>query len=461
MSEQRRGRIEHWTLTILLGLATVYFLLHDQPFLALACALIAGLNLPLVLLWGLFLASFLGGLLCALLSVLWVIPLQFIPVSPHHHPGESGSGSAGGGSFFSSMLTANTSINTIRVAATGIVAAIFSRAFFFPETLSNLAIFLVLLTGLGFAGVCHLALKLRMFIKDNVVTRLLLPALKVMEMPLMNGQYSYVEDLVQAIRNQMLCSTELLDLEAGGDGPLWTSLQIPGRGCVIDAAYLRHPDQHVLPPAQQRWVLWFNGNGELFEFLLPELQVFAARSGLNMFAFNFRGVGYSSGQPHSAEDLVADGILCLRYITDVLGARPEHVLLFGHSLGGAIAPLVRADTSPTAPVVSERSFCSLAAAAQSVLGVVIHAVTGFAVNLPQTLVQGLLNSVFKGHMNVVAAWRAITGARLIIYTTRDTIIPYKSASLHQAVTRDPGTDAQSISLSAVGNLDPHNTPLQV
>ena len=131
----------------------------------------------------------------------------------------------------------------------------------------------------------------------------------------------------------------------------------------------------------------------------------SARAGLNVFAFNYRGVGYSTGFPHSAEDLVQDGLSCLTYLTSSLSARHEHVLLFGHSLGGAIAPLVRAESPAPGPVVSERSFCSLGAAAKSVLTSVLHSITGLNIPLPVALVQGLLNSVFKGHLDVVAALR--------------------------------------------------------
>lgn len=405
MLEQRRRFLEQTAQYLLLGAAAVYFFLQQNYIMSLVFVVIAALNLQMALLWGLFFATFLFGIVCAILSILWVVPLQFLPVP--QQPAAKGN----------SLHAVACSFVVGAVINTWYFADDFPIGFASALTLVSIVISFLIISG---------AFKIRAFIKEKVVSMLLLPALKVLRSPIMlpNGQPGCVEDYVQTIRSQCLTQTEFLDLEAS-DGALWTSVQIPNGAYVIDAAYLRHPDQTALPPAQQRWIMWYLGNGELFEFLLPELQVLCARAGINIFAFNYRGVGYSTGFPHSAEDLVQDGISCLNYLTSSLSARPEHVLLFGHSLGGAIAPLVRAESSPAGPIVSERSFCSLGAAAKSVLCSVLHSITGFTIPLPVSLVQGLLNSVFKGHLDVVAAWRATAGPKLIVYTMRDTIIPYK------------------------------------
>lgn len=56
----------------------------------------------------------------------------------------------------------------------------------------------------------------------------------------------------------------------------------------------------------------------------------------------------------------------LDHLVDTLGAQPEHVILFGHSIGGAVAAQLRAEHSPHGPLVVDRSFSSLATAAKSV-----------------------------------------------------------------------------------------------
>ena len=45
----------------------------------------------------------------------------------------------------------------------------------------------------------------------------------------------------------------------------------------------------------------------------------------------------SLGEVSSAEDLVEDGVAVLSYVHSVVGARPAQVLLYGQSLGSAVA----------------------------------------------------------------------------------------------------------------------------
>jgi pimeloyl-ACP methyl ester carboxylesterase len=57
---------------------------------------------------------------------------------------------------------------------------------------------------------------------------------------------------------------------------------------------------------------------------------------VNLFAFDYRGYGRSSGQP-SEGGLFQDARAAWDHLVDELGVRPEEMLLFGHSLGGAVA----------------------------------------------------------------------------------------------------------------------------
>lgn len=61
-----------------------------------------------------------------------------------------------------------------------------------------------------------------------------------------------------------------------------------------------------------------------------------SRLQLNLFAFDYRGYGRSDGSP-SEEGLFQDGRAAWRHVTRQLGQPSERVLLYGHSLGGAVA----------------------------------------------------------------------------------------------------------------------------
>jgi fermentation-respiration switch protein FrsA (DUF1100 family) len=58
--------------------------------------------------------------------------------------------------------------------------------------------------------------------------------------------------------------------------------------------------------------------------------------GLGILAFDYRGYGESEGTPGEA-GLYRDAEAAYRYLRDSLGVTPERIILFGHSLGSAVA----------------------------------------------------------------------------------------------------------------------------
>lgn len=209
-----------------------------------------------------------------------------------------------------------------------------------------------------------------------------------------------------------------VDVEASaGDGQrvgasdTWCNVTVVGHGgeVRIDAAYYRVPAQAQLPEADQRWVMWLLGNGEVYEFLLQELRAVALESGLNLFVFNYRGVASSKGRVTCAGDLVSDTVMCLEYMEDTLAAAPSNVLIMGHSIGGAVGTVARACHSPFAPVVVERSFSSLPDAGWALLNMILGSTLDTTVALPRILVSGLLASIFKGGLHLRGVGRRERG----------------------------------------------------
>lgn len=109
-----------------------------------------------------------------------------------------------------------------------------------------------------------------------------------------NGQRVKARQYIAYIRQTAFQS---FDLEGGRGGSTWTSVTMPGPGLDfrIDGAYRIHPQQAALPPEEQRWILWFLGNGEVYEMMLNDFQAFSEATGMNMFLFNYRGVSLSTG----------------------------------------------------------------------------------------------------------------------------------------------------------------------
>ncbi len=178
---------------------------------------------------------------------------------------------------------------------------------------------------------------------------------------------------------------------------------------------------------------------------------FANAVGMNMFVFNYRGVGFSQGSLVEASDLVADGTACLEHLMQT-GASPLHVLLFGHSIGGGVAARVRAEHSPAGPLVLDRTFSNLGSAASGIFSALLSQIANKEWNVPRFIVVGLLSSVFKGRLDTVEAWRSITGPRLVMYHLEDSIIKYEKASAHFELDEKGLIEAgEAIGLGAAGD----------
>lgn len=95
----------------------------------------------------------------------------------------------------------------------------------------------------------------------------------------------------------------------------------------------RGPDQKIV-------VLHFHGNGENMtsHFLLSG---WMTRAGFDVVTFDYRGYGASTGSP-SRDGLIEDGQAMLKWIADKPNLKGKRLVVFGQSLGGAVAVPVAA-----------------------------------------------------------------------------------------------------------------------
>jgi fermentation-respiration switch protein FrsA (DUF1100 family) len=102
-------------------------------------------------------------------------------------------------------------------------------------------------------------------------------------------------------------------------------------------------------------LLFFHGNaGDLYD-RLDNVSVLVAL-GLNVLIMDYRGYGKSDGKP-SEGALYEDGLLAYRYLTEERGVDPARLVIFGRSLGGAVA-IELGTQQPAAALVAESSFTS-------------------------------------------------------------------------------------------------------
>lgn len=159
---------------------------------------------------------------------------------------------------------------------------------------------------------------------------------------------------------------------------------------------------YVENPATSAVILWCHGNaGNVINRLdnLRELY----RLGLSVFLFDYRGYGRSQGRP-SEEGLYLDAIGAYDYLTRTRMIRPERIVIFGRSLGAAVAAEV-ASRKPAAGLILESPFPSIEAVGKFHYG-----------GLP---VHWLLGSDFR----LIDRLPELSLPKLILHGDRDDIIP--------------------------------------
>lgn len=120
-------------------------------------------------------------------------------------------------------------------------------------------------------------------------------------------------------------------------------------------------------PSQQnsRTIIYFHGNGGNISNL-DWLGESLARRGFGVLLFDYRGYGLSSGSTFDEEDLYLDGDAAWEFVVKEKKAAPETVVLYGQSLGTAIA----ADTASrnkAGALILESGFSSASSLAETAL----------------------------------------------------------------------------------------------
>jgi uncharacterized protein len=85
------------------------------------------------------------------------------------------------------------------------------------------------------------------------------------------------------------------------------------------------------------WLLICHGNaGNISEVGRPYHYAGLRTLGLSLFAFDYRGYGESEGRP-TEQGLYRDAAAAYSYLRDTLHVPAERIVVFGHSLGSAVA----------------------------------------------------------------------------------------------------------------------------
>ncbi|MEI7511505.1 MAG: alpha/beta hydrolase [Candidatus Peregrinibacteria bacterium] len=120
-------------------------------------------------------------------------------------------------------------------------------------------------------------------------------------------------------------------------------------GIALNGWYL---DNH-----SEKTVLFFHGNARNISALQDRLQLFQELK-VNALVFDYRGYGKSGGKIAAEQDLSTDANAALKYLQVEKNISLPNIILWGHSLGGAVA-IDTAQNKDVFAVIVESSFSSL------------------------------------------------------------------------------------------------------
>lgn len=118
---------------------------------------------------------------------------------------------------------------------------------------------------------------------------------------------------------------------------------------------------YTAPTDRAPALLWCHGNAGNLIHRLDNLALLH-RAGLRVFIFDYRGYGRSAGKP-TEEGLYQDARVAYRYLTETRGVLPDRLVIFGRSLGAAVAGTL-ASQRPAAGLILESPFPSVNAMAK-------------------------------------------------------------------------------------------------
>lgn len=174
-------------------------------------------------------------------------------------------------------------------------------------------------------------------------------------------------------------------------------------------------------PAANLTILWFHGNAGNIGYQVDDLLTLRRWMAANIFIFDYRGYGNSGGRP-SEQGIYQDARAAWRYLLTRPDVDPQRIILYGRSLGTAVAVELAAaptDGPPPYAVILYSPLTSLRAMAQAV-----H---------PRLPIHWLAG----GQFNSLSRIGRISSPILIIHSAADEIIPVEQGRQLFAAAPEP------------------------
>jgi fermentation-respiration switch protein FrsA (DUF1100 family) len=175
-------------------------------------------------------------------------------------------------------------------------------------------------------------------------------------------------------------------------------------------------------------VVHFHGNAENISTHVYS-SAWLAHAGFNVLAFDYRGYGESAGTP-DPDGVQQDAIAAIRWVSDQPDIDPRRLVLFGQSLGAAIAVHLAAgpEGAGLRAVVLESGFSSYRTIAREKLAL---SVLTWPLQWPLSF---LVSDRYRPRDDIA---KLAPIPVLIIHGTADPVVPYHHAQALYAAAREP------------------------
>ncbi len=151
-------------------------------------------------------------------------------------------------------------------------------------------------------------------------------------------------------------------------------------------------------------LLFFHGNAGNISHRGASVEIFH-RLGLNVFIFDYRGYGKSQGKPDE-KGLYKDARAAWRYLSKEREFGQEEIILFGRSLGGAVAAKLAAEIQPGG-LILESTFSSAKDVANAVFPILSRLI------------------FLRYDFDTAAHIRRVACPVLVLHSPDDEIIPFR------------------------------------
>lgn len=180
-------------------------------------------------------------------------------------------------------------------------------------------------------------------------------------------------------------------------------------GVEISAWYIPAEDE-------RGFLLFCHGNAGNISHRLDSIRIFH-NLGLSVLIFDYRGYGKSRGSPNE-EGTYLDSEAAWDYLVTVLHARPEKIVIFGRSLGSAVAAEL-ALRKQARSLIMESAFTSVPALAKK-----------FFPHLPVSLIS-------RYHYESINKVGRLKLPKLFIHSPEDEIVPYEQGTRLFEMAHEP------------------------